>query len=427
MSADETPASPSLRVRLQGALGRELPAESRPLRIAILAYLGHLICEGWIGSSQFFLGVAIIAAGVAVWKGELRVPFHPLYLPLALFVAASFLSALASFRPLYSLWDAREWFAFLTLPLALSLYARSPGVTRLATSAFIVLALMQSLVAMIQYFLLGHDALEQRITGTTSHVMTFSGIVLPLSLIFVSFTISRPRRLFAIGAAATMLALALSFTRGAWIGWFAGLAFLVLLRRPRITFLLIPLLLWALILSPLPLFARLVSSFDFKQTSVLDRIRMIEAGREMIRDHPLLGVGPGNVKEVYPLYRRPDAPRFRIPHLHNNLVQLWAERGLLALGSYLALLTVFLRSAWLRRREGGSARIWAEGGIAATIGLFVAGLFEFNFGDTEVLLTRLDLWALALSAGSPEKGPAVAGIGAVPPPANRSAVEAVPV
>ena len=46
-------------------------------------------------------------------------------------------------------------------------------------------------------------------------------------------------------------------------------------------------------------------------------------------------------------------------------------------------------------------RGWAEGGIAAACGLFVAGLFEYNFGDTEVLLNMLDVWALTLVATGP--------------------------
>ena len=70
---------------------------------------------------------------------------------------------------------------------------------------------------------------------------------------------------------------------------------------------------------------------------------MAEAGVEIIKDYPLLGVGPANVKEVYPLYRKHDAPRFRIPHLHNNVIQLWAERGVLALVAYLFLQFLFLR------------------------------------------------------------------------------------
>ena len=42
---------------------------------------------------------------------------------------------------------------------------------------------------------------------------------------------------------------------------------------------------------------------------MIDRIRMAEGGIEMIKDYPVMGVGPAYIKEVYPLYRRADAPR----------------------------------------------------------------------------------------------------------------------
>jgi hypothetical protein len=36
-------------------------------------------------------------------------------------------------------------------------------------------------------------------------------------------------------------------------------------------------------------------------------------------------------------------------------------------------------------------------GTAAIVSLFVAGLFEYNFGDTEIQLTMLDLAALLIA------------------------------
>jgi len=122
---------------------------------------------------------------------------------------------------------------------------------------------------------------------------------------------------------------------------------------------------------------------------------MAEAGIEIIKDYPLFGVGPANVKEIYPLYRKHDAPRFRIPHLHNNLIQLWAERGVLALVAYLLLQILFLRQcaqAW-----GGPAMKFAEVGVAVAVGLASAGFFEFNFGDTEVFWMLLDVFAMVIA------------------------------
>ena len=56
------------------------------LQLTILFYLAHLLCEGWIGSSQGFLGLALLTGIIATIRGELRIRYHPLYLALLLFL-----------------------------------------------------------------------------------------------------------------------------------------------------------------------------------------------------------------------------------------------------------------------------------------------------------------------------------------------------
>jgi putative inorganic carbon (hco3(-)) transporter len=156
----------------------------------------------------------------------------------------------------------------------------------------------------------------------------------------------------------------------------------------------VPVALLVVTFLPLSIFGRLVSSLDLQQASNFDRIRMTQAGIEMIRDHPVFGVGPANVKGEYALYRKQDAPRPRPPHLHNNIVQLWAERGVLALAAYVALLALFLRECL--KEWGGPRKMWSQAGVVMTVSLTIAGLFEFNFGDTEVFYLLLNLMAYVL-------------------------------
>ena len=122
---------------------------------------------------------------------------------------------------------------------------------------------------------------------------------------------------------------------------------------------------------------------------------MAQAGAEIIKDYPTLGVGPAAVKEIYPLYRKEDAPRFRPPHLHNNIVQLWAERGILGLSAYVLLVGLFLREC--ARGWRGPRSEFAQAGVAIAVGLAYAGMFEFNFGDTEVFYLMLELFALMVA------------------------------
>lgn len=381
---------------IQNLLG--LPADlPKAVRYATFFYLAHLACQGWVASSEIFFFLALIAAAIAVRRGELHVPMHPVYLPMILFVVGSEISAAASFRPMQSLSDIGEWYTFLAFPLALALYRAIPPLRRVGVFLFVFLGYFESLYGIFEYFVLGFNDLEHRITGTSGHVMTYSGIVLPISIVLVVFALETRNRWLIGGACLTAVALALTFTRGVWIGWAVGALAVVLARGGRWRGYLVPAALILLVVMPLSLFGRFTSIFDPTQSSNFDRIRMLQGGAEMIRDHPLLGVGPSNVKEIYPLYRASDAPRFRIPHLHNNLIQIWAELGILPLFSYLLLLALLIRALWPRAGEPDAGRAVALAGIAGIIALFVAGLFEYNFGDTEIQMTMLDLAALLIA------------------------------
>ena len=55
--------------------------------------------------------------------------------------------------------------------------------------------------------------------------------------------------------------------------------------------------------------------------------------------------------------------------------------------------------------------MWAEIGVAVAVSLTVAGLFEFNFGDTEVFYMMLNLFALVVvQLERPEPNEAVSAL-----------------
>jgi O-antigen ligase len=125
---------------------------------------------------------------------------------------------------------------------------------------------------------------------------------------------------------------------------------------------------------------------------------MLEAGARMTAAHPLVGLGPEMAEQRYPIYRHPTASRLNVPHLHNSFVQIAAERGLPALLALFALLGVAARAAWRAYRAelaGGGARSDLHLGALAGLAAFcLAGLFENNWGDTEV--QRMALFLLVL-------------------------------
>ena len=196
---------------------------------------------------------------------------------------------------------------------------------------------------------------------------------------------------------ALLLAIALTSTRMAWVGVCAAAAVLLIVKDFRLLAVL-PLVGAITFAAAGPAITqRLMSMFDSKDPTRRDRFAMLLEGQHMVRDHPLFGVGPNMVEVVYPQYRVAQAVEQINPHLHNVPMQIAAERGLPALFIWLAFLGVLSRDLY---RQLGSVkpRTATAAAIAAVVGMLAAGLFEYNFGDSEFMMLFLLLVTLPFTA-----------------------------
>jgi O-antigen ligase len=135
---------------------------------------------------------------------------------------------------------------------------------------------------------------------------------------------------------------------------------------------------------------------------------MLEVGSRMVLDHPLFGVGPERVAvEFTDYYTGENIDVFYYGHLHNNFIQIAAERGLPALAVLLWLMAkIGFDLIRLSRSEEDSIRWPAVSGLAVLVSFLVAGMFEYNFGDSEMLMLFMFLVSIpygmaALRRGAP--------------------------
>jgi O-antigen ligase len=344
-----------------------------------------------IALANILIGIAVVLWVVALRTGSVRWRPAALYLPILLYVVASLGAVVFSQDPAHSVHELGDLLTLVLVPMTVSLFDEERWDRLL--QALTVVATASSIVGLWQY---AHGAsdLEHRLRGLTTHYMTFSGwtlMVMLLLLADMAFHRNRRRLLWTFPAFAICgAAIFLSYTRNAWVGLAAGLVLLAAVWKPK-AFLLYPVLAVVLfVVLPRPVIHRFVSIVDLRQPANYDRLCMVISGEEMVQDHPLFGVGLGMVERRYPLYRRDDAPRWRIPHLHDNVLQVTAECGLFGLAAYLAILVVFFRHTWraLRAARGGAFPALA-GCFLAVAGITVAGLFEYNWGDAEVWIVTL--------------------------------------
>ncbi|MBW2141991.1 MAG: O-antigen ligase family protein [Deltaproteobacteria bacterium] len=136
---------------------------------------------------------------------------------------------------------------------------------------------------------------------------------------------------------------------GARVGWVslgcALIVFLLLLKhRFKYTIWVIVIIsvitiFLALSLMPhLPTFVRLQFTKDLSFSWRLDTYRQ---ALEMIRDHPLMGVGPGNYLVEYHNYLRntPGLSRVLMGWIHNSYLQVWVENGTIGFLIFVSILT----------------------------------------------------------------------------------------
>lgn len=385
------------------------PATGRAGRTGFWLYAAHLYTVFGIALSNILLGVTLLAAPWAARRRPVDWPaLAPLFVPLGVYVLTLVGAVAASFEPRVSVRALTEAFNLATVYLA-PLLARGERQVRRLVDGMLVVAGLSACTGLAQY-LFGYGDIDRRIRGTFSHYMTFSGFLLICDLLLIASMVWSDRRRQAwrwAALAAINIALVGSYTRGAWVALGCALTALLIARAPRLLLAYVPAALLFVVLAPVPLLNRAVSIVDLRDSSNYDRLCMASAGLTMIAERPMFGLGPEVVKQRYPLYRPPTAPRFSVPHLHNNFLQLAAERGLPALFAFLALIAVSFTVSWRGFvREGGRSGPRADLHAGVMLALFafcVAGLFEYNWGDTEVQRPLLFVLALpfCLRAGEP--------------------------
>jgi len=329
------------------------------------------------------------------WFLQLYLNPHRLHLPLLTpvcgFALASLLATLAAINPRLSLIECRNLFEWLVFYLALNTLrseARATLLIRLLIAAGTVMALYGLLQALVY-------GSTFRIAGTSSY-MTFGGQLLLICILCLSQLLFHPpsRHWFWLVPAFAILLTALvgTQTRNAWLGFLIACPLLLSLRH-RAFVLGLPLVCVILfVLAPHTVQDRIRSFGNLQDLSVQERFFMWRSGVAMTRDHPWTGVGMGVMREMEKRYRAPEAPfapERRLSHLHNNVVQIAAERGLFGLAWWVAIWIGFLWQGWRAYRQSRSSsgrdQALVAGSLACVIGFLIAGLFEYNFGDSEVV------------------------------------------
>ncbi|MBE3073039.1 MAG: O-antigen ligase family protein [Acidobacteria bacterium] len=373
---------------------------------ARVAYLALLVFVAALQFSVFAaqsiaLPIMLLAWAVMLWTGKSRAEAPPIFWPLVAYGAVTLLSAAFSRDPRTSLVDCKQLVLFVIVPAVyvLAPQRRASGVLNVAISA----GAISAIVGVIQYGVFAYDTLGKRPLGFLGHWMTYSGLLmLVITATVARLLYERRDRVWpALVLPALVAAVALTLTRSAWVGTCAGIGVLLLLKDFRLVAVLPLVAALAFMVAPASVAGRVYSMFNLQDETNRDRLAMLKAGAAIVRQHPLLGVGPNMVEVVYPVYRTPDAVKPAQSHLHNVPMQIAAERGLPALAVWgWFIVTAIVQLA--RKLRTSNRPFLAAAGLGAVAAMLTAGLFEHNFGDSEFLMLFLVMITLPFASDREE-------------------------
>jgi putative inorganic carbon (HCO3(-)) transporter len=374
-----------------------------------------------IAVSQILLALAL--AALLFSSDRIRLP--PIKLPLALFVAGTVASLLASGHMQEGMPQIRKFYVFLILLVTYSTFRKISEV-RAVVLLWAGIATLSAARSFFQFWRIYQQSQEQhlsfydfyvgsRITGFMSHWMTFGGQEMIVLLLLASYLFfSAEHRWKTAGwfcAVILACSMVLGFTRSIFLlGFPIGLLYLLWFWKKWLVAAVPAVVLIAFFFGPHALRERINSVFEAHGEVDSNRHRAIlrETGVVIIRAHPWLGLGPEQVKYQFdqwvPASARP-LPVGYYGHLHNIYLQYAAERGLPTLLIFLWMVAKILwdfARALRQKLLDPEARFVLQGAIAAILALLGEGYAENNLGDSEVLTLFLAVVAFGYLAAEGE-------------------------
>jgi O-antigen ligase len=364
--------------------------------------------------AEISLGVSLAAVAVAMWRGEFR-PGADLttwsraaVMLWAAFVGWVLLTHFFALDRTRALGDLDKMYRFLgLLPFVLFPWDRRFRVAFYGSLTGLSIAL--SIEAIPPYV----AQRVGRVEAANLHYNTLAQFSGAISLLLATAAmgeggVRRGWRIFwGVGAVLGVAVLVCTLSRMAWAAWLTALPVLVMLavpRRRRWIFLLIAVAMIASALTVPHIRERVQRFTEFDDPEFMRRYDMWDIGEQLIRERPLVGVGPSGVALRYDEMKGGmlvDDDRLWV-HLHNDLINIAAYHGIPAalLWVSLAAIMYFLTLRWLSAPRAQRPPPLAVGAALSIHIFFVCGLLHDTLPIYRKFAWYLMLWGLLIHATS---------------------------
>lgn len=352
-----------------------------------------------------------IALAVLGWLGEgvvhknWQIKWHPLFLPLLLYLLWNLVAAAASPRSIHSLAAVadNEWLLLMMLMMYWCLDDLQ-DLKRIVASFLVasVLPLFYALVQMVagvEYY--SDRALDPlygyyRAVGFHGFYLTFAAFAMIILLLSSSFWFETAKRMkwgYAGLAVLSFLAVLATFARSMWLSFLVVVPIFGFLRRRKTGLLLTAAMLVLITLSVFSvpgIRTRIQSIADPTQSET--RLNLWKTSVAIAKDHPYLGTGQDNFDYFFPKFKVAGFYDADV-HPHNDYLSVLVASGIPGLTFFLGMWWIVLRTGFkvFRLARTPAIRAIVSGASLSIVSLLVGSFFQNYYGT---FLNCMEWWFL---------------------------------
>lgn len=254
--------------------------------------------------------------------------------------------------------ESIRFFTYILIYFIIKYEIKTERLVNRILNSYVMVTFLISVFGIIQYFTrIGLDekfiydtskySVAIRITSTLDNSNTLGAYliiaVFPLLMMAIYEKNIINKSIYIITTVLSIITIALTFSRNAWLGFFIGIFALIIIYNWRfILFLILGL--------GLSMFVPQIRSraMDFKLVFKDPRVNLWKLAIKMMKEHPLLGIGNGNYYDQYGEYikKYPQLQYNKNIHFltHNSYLKIGSELGFIGLIPFVGFLIAIMVS-----------------------------------------------------------------------------------
>ena len=252
---------------------------------------------------------------------------------------------------------------------------------------------------------------DHRATSFFGNWVTYADMLQLIGALTLGLLAALPRKfdrrglLLGLALVGICGALLLTVTRASWLAFLAASIFIAALSLNRRTLIVVSLCLLPLVLAGVFILRqkRNIGFFDRNDQSTTWRLTVWKEGFHLLvisPRHLLVGIGMDSIKSKWREWGLFENGRLPWGHMHSDYLEIALERGLPAFFAWVILIGTYARMLWRLRRRVPTEN-WIErgvvlGALGGLLGFMMSGIFQYNWGDSAVMMIFYLLMGLSL-------------------------------